>query len=156
MSTESKMPKTWRDLTVSIKLWKVLAAAAILPLLVFWLMVVRQEDEIIALSRNEVVVDVTGRRTWHGTFINTADIPFRDLGVTVNFLDSSGGVVGRAEAEADELPSRAGMHLQAELPAEAVNLRIYSVRWRNDNTATMFGPFRETWDFGYLMYDPEA
>ncbi|MES2627187.1 MAG: FxLYD domain-containing protein [Pseudomonadota bacterium] len=146
--------KNWRHWTITIKVWKILAALIILPVLTLWMMIVHQEDEIIALTRNEVLTDPAGNRIWYGTFFNTDDIPYRDLGVTVNFLDSSGEIVGKAEAETDELPAGTGIDLQADLPPEAVNLRIYSVRWRNDRTATMFGPFREPWEFGYLMYDP--
>ncbi|MDP1932950.1 MAG: FxLYD domain-containing protein [Gammaproteobacteria bacterium] len=154
MRSEKYAQEKWNEWTIRIKVWKILAVMVTVPVVVFWLQVVHQEDEIIALSRNEVMVDPAGKRTWHGSFTNTADIPFRDLGVTVNFLDSSGAIVGRAEAETDELPPWADINLQAELPDEAVNMRIYSVRWRNDSTATMFGPFREPWEFGYLMYDP--
>jgi hypothetical protein len=118
-------------------------------------MIVHQEDEIIALTRNEVVTDPAGNRVWHGTFYNTDDDPYRDLGVTVNLLDSKGETVGKVEAETDVLPAATGIDLQAALPQDAVKLRIYSVRWRNDRTATMFGPFSEPWEFGYLMYDPQ-
>ena len=40
------------------------------------------------------------------------------------------------------------------LPPDAVRLRIYSVQWRMDRTAALMGPFREPWEFGYLMVDP--
>jgi hypothetical protein len=73
----------------------------------------------------------------------------------VNFLDQNGDTVAKAEAETDELSAGTGIDLRTNLPPEALNLRIYSVRWRNDRTATMFGPFREPWEFGYLMYDPQ-
>jgi hypothetical protein len=155
MKTDNNPRKGWRSWTIEIKVWKILAVLIILPILTFWMMVVHQEDEIIALTRNEVVTDPAGNRVWHGTFFNTDDIPYRDLGVTVNFLDRNGETVGKAEAETAALPPSTGLDLQADLPPEAVNLRIYSVRWRNDRTATMFGPFRNAWEFGYLMYDPQ-
>jgi hypothetical protein len=62
--------------------------------------------------------------------------------------------VGKAEAETAELPFNARLDLQASLPPDAVRLRIYSVQWRMDRTAALMGPFREPWDFGYLMIDP--
>ena len=154
MTTNNNTRKGWRTWTIEIRVWKILAVLIILPILTFWMMIVHQEDEIIALTRNEVVTDPAGNRVWHGTFFNTDDIPYRDLGVTVNFLDRNGETVGKAETEVDALPGAIGIDLQADLPSEAVNLRIYSVRWRNDRTATMFGPFREPWEFGYVMYDP--
>jgi hypothetical protein len=90
MTNGNNTQKNWSDWRIEIKVWKILAALVILPILVIWMLVVHQEDEIIALSRNEVVTDTAGNRVWHGTFINTADIPFRDLAVTVNFLDRNG------------------------------------------------------------------
>jgi hypothetical protein len=62
--------------------------------------------------------------------------------------------VGKAEAEAAELPEGTRLDLQTLLPPEAVRLRIYSVQWRMDRTAALMGPFREPWEFGYLMVDP--
>ena len=154
MTTSNDARKSWRELTVEIKVWKILAALVILPVLVFWLRVVHQKDEIIALSRNEVVVDAAGNRIWYGTFFNTDDIQYRDLAVTVHFLDSSGQVVGKVEGERDKLEPQTGMDLQAVLPEDAVNLRIYSVQWRNDRTSALMGPFREPYEFGYLMVQP--
>ena len=74
-------------------------------------------------------------------------------GVTVDFLDSRDLTVGKAEAEAAELPEGTRLDLQASLSSEAVRLRIYSVQWRMDGTAALMGPFREPWEFGYLMVD---
>ena len=44
--------------------------------------------------------------------------------------------------------------IEAALPPDAVRLRIYSVQWRMGGTAALMGPFREPWEFGYLMVDP--
>jgi hypothetical protein len=143
------------DRTIQIKVWHMVAAVIIAPLFVFWMMVVHQEDEIVALSRNEVVTDAAGNRIWYGAFYNTDDMVYRDVATTVNFLDANGEVVARATNEAAELPPGQELALQATLPPEAVNLRIYSVQWRNDRTSAMMGPFREPWEFGYLMVDPK-
>lgn len=153
MTTHNDNNRKWTDWSINLKVWKILAVLIILPVLTLWMLIVHQEDEIIALTRNDMVVDPAGNRTWYGTFFNTDDIPYRDLGVTVHFLDSNGQTVSKVEAETDELPPGSGIDLQSVLPPEAVNLRIYSVRWRNDRTATMLGPFREPWEFGYLMVD---
>jgi hypothetical protein len=70
MTTDNNTRKSWRTGTVEIKVWKIVAALIILPVLTFWMMVVHQEDEIIALTRNEVVTEPAGNRVWHGTFFN--------------------------------------------------------------------------------------
>lgn len=72
----------------------------------------------------------------------------------MDFLDSQHRTVGKAKAEAAELPFRTRLNLQAPLRPDAVRLRIYSVQWRMDRTAALMGPFREPWEFGYLMVDP--
>jgi hypothetical protein len=154
MTTGADPRKRWSDWTVTIKVWKILAALFILPILVLWFMVVHQNDEILALIRNEVV-DAAGQRTWAGSFINTNARPLRDVAVTVDFLDSQDRTVGKAKAEANELPFNMRLDLQAPLPPDAVRLRIDSVQWRMGRTAALMGPFREPWEFGYLMVDPD-
>ena len=147
-------PKRFTSWTIEIKVWKILAALVILPILAMWFMVVHQNDEILALIRNEVVTDAAGQRTWAGSFVNTNERPLRDVAVTVDFLDSADRTVGKAEAEAAELTSGMRLDLQAPLPPDAVRLRIYSVQWRMGRTAALMGPFRVPWEFGYLMVDP--
>ncbi len=142
------------DKTIQLKLWKLLAVLILVPIVVMWLRIVHQADEIIALSRNEVVTDAAGNRTWYGAFYNTDEMVYRDVATIVSFLDAAGQTVAQAQAETAELPPGQTLTLQAVLPPEAVNLRIYSVQWRNDRTAELMGPFREPWEFGYLMVDP--
>ena len=155
MHRNSERPKPrWTSWTIEIKVWKILAALVLLPILVLWYRVVHQNDEILALVRNEVVTDAAGQRSWAGSFVNTNDRTLRDVAVTVDFLDSQGRAVGRTEAEAAELPFSTRLNLQAPLPTDAVKLRIYSVQWRMGDTAALMGPFREPWEFGYLMTDP--
>ncbi|MEO6080956.1 MAG: FxLYD domain-containing protein [Steroidobacteraceae bacterium] len=154
MTTGQDSAKRWSGWTIQIKVWKLLVALVILPILVLWFLVVHQNDEILALIRNEVVTDVAGQRTWSGAFVNTNDRTLRDVAVTVDFLDSQDRPVGKADAKAAELPFSTRLNLQAPLPADAVKLRIYSVQWRMGQTAALMGPFREPWEFGYLMVDP--
>jgi len=154
MTTERDPRKRWSSWTIEIKVWKILAALVILPVLVLWFSIVHQKDEILALSRNEVVTDAAGERHWAGTFVNTNEKPLRDVGVTVDFLDGANRTVGRAKAESAELTSGSVLELQALLPDDAVRLRIYSVQWRMNGTSALMGPFREPWEFGYLMVDP--
>lgn len=154
MATGQDRPRRWSSWTIEIKVWKILAALVILPVLVLWFMVVHQKDEILALVRNEVVTEVAGQRFWAGSFVNTNDRTLRDVAVTVDFIDSQNRTVGKAEAEVAELPFSRRLDVRAPLPPDAVGLRIYSVQWRMNGTAALMGPFRETWGFGYLMVDP--
>jgi hypothetical protein len=165
MTTGQDRPKRWSSWTIEIKVWKILAALIILPILVLWFRVVHQDDEILALVRNEVVTDPAGQRSWAGSFVNTNGRTLRDVAVTVDFLDSGDRTVGKADAQAAELTFGTRLNLGAPLPSDAVRLRIYSVQWRMDVTAVdrwlgrasasaLMGPFREPWEFGYLMVDP--
>jgi hypothetical protein len=165
MTTGQEKSKRFSSWTIEIKVWKILAALIVLPILVMWFMVVHQNDEILALIRNEVVTDAAGQRIWAGSFVNTNGRTLRDVAVTVDLLDSQNRTVAKAEAEAAELAFGMRLDLQEPLPADAVRLRIYSVQWRMDRTAAdrwlrrasgsaLMGPFREPWEFGYLMVDP--
>jgi hypothetical protein len=156
MTTERGAPRRWSNWSVEIKVWKILAALVVLPILVLWFSIVHQNDEILALSRNEVVTGAQGQRTWAGSFVNTNERPLRDVRVTVDFLDHANRTVGKAEAQAAELTFGSRLDLQAPLPPDAVRLRIHSVQWRRDGTGVLMGPFREPWEFGYLMIDPAA
>jgi hypothetical protein len=154
MTTGQHEPKRWSSWTVEIKVWQILAALVVLPILVLWFRIVHQDDEILALGRNDVVTDAAGQRFWAGSFVNTNDRTLRDVAVTVDFLDSADRTVAKAKAEADELKFGRRLDLQAPLPPDAARLRIYSVQWRMDGAAALMGPFREPWEFGYLMIDP--
>lgn len=152
--TTGHEPRRFGSWTVEIKVWKILAALVILPILVLWFKVVHQDDEILALIRNQVVTDAAGQRTWSGAFANTNETPLQDVGVTVDFLDSQNRIVGKAEAKAAELTFRSRLELQAQLPRDAVRLRIHSVQWWMNGRGVRIGAFREPWEFGYLMVDP--
>ena len=154
MTNAQDEPKRWSSWTIEIKVWKILAALIILPMLVLWYRIVHQNDEILALVRNEVVLQAAGERTWAGSFVNTSERPLRDVAVTVDFLDSEDRTVAKAEAEAAELSFGSRLDLRTPLPPDAVRLRIYSVQWRMGRTAALMGPFRRPWEFGYLMADP--
>ncbi len=153
MAGNQDVSGSWTSRTIEIKVWKILAVLVVLPILVMWFKVVHQDDEILALVRNEVVTSAEGRRIWAGSFVNTNDTNLRDVAVTVDLLDSQDRTVGKAKADAAELQFGARLELQAPLPRDAVKLRIYSVQWRMGRRAVMMGPFREPWQFGYLMVD---
>jgi hypothetical protein len=159
--------KRWHNRTIEVEVWKILAALIVLTILVLWYRVVHQDDEILALVRNDVVTEPAGQRSWAGSFVNTNGRTLRDVAVTVDLLDSEDRTVGTAEAAAGELTFGARLDLQAPLPSDAVRLRIASVQWRMDRTAVdrwlrgisasaLMGPFRKSWEFGYLMVDPAA
>src|SRR5687768_10453313 len=112
----------WTSRTVEIKAWKILVALVILPILVLWFRVVHQNDEILALVRNEVVTGATGPRSWAGGFVNTNGRTLRDVVVMVDFLDNQNRPVGRVRSEATELPFGGRLDLQAPLPADAERL----------------------------------
>lgn len=146
--------RRWSNWTLKVRAWKLLVVLIIASVLALWFMVVHQNDEILALARSDVVTDSTGQRTWKGSFVNTNDRTLRDVAVSVDFLDSHDLTVGRAGAETAELPFGSRLDLQAILPADAARLRIYSVQWRMGRKAALMGPFREPWEFGYVMVDP--
>jgi hypothetical protein len=155
MTAERDQRRRWSSWTIEIKVWKILVALIILPILVLWFRVVHQNDEILALIRNEVVMDAAGQRSWAGTFVNSNDRTLRDVAVTVDLLDSEDRTVSKVKAEAAELKFGMRLDLQAPLPSDAVRLRIYSVQWRMDGgPAVLMGPFHVPWEFGYLMADP--
>ena len=165
MTNGQSSPRRFSSWTIEIKVWKILATLIIVPILVMWWRVVHQNDEILALIRNDVVTDAAGQRSWAGSFVNTNSRTLRDVAVTVDLLDSENRTVAKAKADAAELPFGSRLNLQQPLPADAVRLRIYSVQWRMDRTAAdrwlhrasesaLMGPFREPYEFGYLMVDP--
>jgi len=167
MANGNVQTRPWRSRTVEIKVWKLLVALAALPVLVMWYRVVHQDDEILALVRNEVIEGTAGQRAWSGAFVNTNDRTLREVGVVVDFLDARNQRVARTEARAEELRFGARLNLQATLPPEAMRLRIHTVQWRMDlspadrwlrgiSSAALLGPFREPWEFGYLMVDAAA
>lgn len=131
-----------------------IAALVLAPILVMWFRVVHQDDEILALARNEAVADATGQRAWSGSFVNTNDRTLRDVAVSVDFLDSQDQTIGNTSARAAELPFGARLDLRAALPAGAARIRIHTVEWRMGEKTAVMGPFREPWEFGYLMVAP--
>lgn len=139
-----------------IRIWKLVTALFVVAIAVMWYRVVHQQDEILALVRNEVLSNDAGQRTWKGSFVNTNDQTLRDVVVAVDFLDSQNQPIGRANAAAAELPYGTRLDLQSPLPPEAARLRIHTVQWRMGSKAATMGPFRDPWEFGYLMAQPTA
>jgi hypothetical protein len=128
-----------------------MAALLVVAFMVMFVMAATDPTENIALSRNEVFRATSGERTWRGTFWNHSDSLYTDLDAVVLFLDKEGGPVGQARGSADRLDPGETFHLQAPLPAEAVRMQIYQMRWTTDGRhRAVLGPYR-SWPFGYVM-----
>ena len=133
----------------------VVVGLIVLPLLVLFVMAATDDDENIVLSRNDVITDASGVRTWHGTMMNRTDSQYREIAVTIRFLDSAGQPVGEATGSTDRLEPGEKLDLQAPLPSQAKNIQVYSLQWRTGrhNVGRLLGPWAP-WSFGYLQYDP--
>ena len=151
---------SFRYWTVEIPVWNILAALILIPLLILFILLgPGNDDESVALSRNEVIQLNSGERTWVGTMMNTSSNPspsqYREVAVTIRFLDQDGQTVGETSGQADVLESGEGINLQASLPESVVRMQMYSLQWRTGraNAGRLLGPYRP-WEFGYLQYDP--
>jgi hypothetical protein len=113
-------------------------------------MAATDDTDNIALSRNEVVSRPSGERVWHGTFWNHTDSLYTNLDAVILFLDKDGKPVGQAQGAADRLDPGETFHLQAPLPAEAVRMQVYQMRWTRYGARAVLGPYRP-WSFGYVM-----
>ena len=141
--------RRWRRRAVAT--WVILAALAVLSVMVMYVLAATDPTENIALSRNEVVAMPSGERSWRGTFWNHSDSLYKDLDTVVLFIDKDGKPVGQTQGGADRLDPGETFHLQASLPAEAVRMQIYQIRWTSDGGhRAVLGPYR-TWPFGYVM-----
>ncbi len=82
------------------------------------------------LTRNEVLRETLGGRTWLGAVTNRGERACTGLQVRIRFLDRTGTAVGApVSARTDWLEPGAALHLQARLPPEAAGLEIVSLRW---------------------------
>ena len=150
----------WRSPQLVIHVWWVVAALILVPLFAFFIVAgPMNHDENVALSRNEVVEDSSGGRTWHGRMANATNPisagVFRDVAVTIRFLDGNGQPVGEISGRADQLETGEGIDLEAPLAPEAETMQVYSLQWRTGQPTwgVWLGPW-PSWEFGYLQYDP--
>ncbi len=149
-----------RRLMVPVK-W-ILTAAAVVPLAALYVIAATDDDENVALARNEVMDDGAGGRVWHGAMVNTANPVspgvFREVAVTIRFLDGNGQPVGETRGRADQLEPGQAITLEAPLPPEAASIQMYSLQWRTGQrrvVGRLLGPW-PSWPFGYLQYDPSG
>lgn len=141
--------RRWRRLAIAT--WVGMAALVFVALAVMFVLGATDPTDNIALSRNEVVTAPSGERTWRGTFWNHSDSLYTDLDAVVLFLDKDGKPVGQARGGAERLDPGETFHAQAPLPAEAVRMQIYQMRWtREGRHRAVLGPYH-SWPFGYLM-----
>jgi hypothetical protein len=123
------------------------------PLLVLYGLAATHPDENVVLSRNQVLTDASGARTWHGTMLNRTDSPYRDVVATIRFLGADDQSVGQISGVADHLKPGEMLNLQAPLPPQAVRMQVYSLQWRTGHVGRLLGPWAP-WSFGYVQYDP--
>ncbi len=102
----------------------------------------------VVLTRNEVMQEALGGRTWLGALTNAAERVRTDVVISIRFHDRHGRPVGSpVSARAARLEPGDGLHLQARLPAEATGLQIHALRWTDGRRTVRSGP-REPRAFG--------
>ncbi len=130
------------------------SALIVVPLLILWVLAATDDDGNIALVRNDVVHDDTGGRIWHGTMENTTDSQYRQIAVTIRFLDSHDQPVGEISGRADVLEPGESFSLQTPLSPRAVAMQVYSLEWvtgrKDKKTDPPLGPWAP-WPFGHVQ-----
>lgn len=97
-------------------------------------------DELV-LSRDQLVREPLGGRTWRGTLSNRGDGLCAAVAVEIRFLDRNGRVVGGFSGRAERLAPGGGLELQSRLPAGATGLQIQSLRWTTGGKRVERGPY---------------
>ena len=103
MAEKTEHVTRWRDRQWVIPAWSGITAIIMLPLLVLFVMAATDDDENIVLARNDVVTDASDARVWFGAMMNRTDSPYREIAVTVRFLDRDDRPVGEVRGRADRL-----------------------------------------------------
>jgi hypothetical protein len=148
-SPETEQLRRWRRRAIAT--WAVMAVLVVASFAALFVLGATDPTDNIALSRNEVASSPSGERTWRGTFWNHSDSLYLDLDTVVLFLDKDGKPVGQVRGGADRLDPGETFHLQAPLPADAMRMHIYQLRWTSDSShRAVLGPYR-SWPFGYVM-----
>jgi hypothetical protein len=147
--------------TLEIPAWSILVALVMVPPAAFLIgrlaigLANNDAEHDFPLIRNEVVVDETGSRIWHGSFLNPTDDECREVAATIRFLDADNRSVGEVRGQVERLGTGESLPLQGPLPKNAARMQVYSLQRRTGtgNPGRWFGPYRP-WEFGYLMVDP--
>jgi hypothetical protein len=115
-----------------------------------WLSIGSSLDDVIVLTQN-MAVPQEGGRLWRGTYWNHTDRTYSNVDVVILFLDKDGRPVGQVNGGASTLDPGEVFHLEAKLPPEAVNMRMYQLRWgASGEQKVVLGPF-QPWAFGYVQ-----
>ncbi len=145
----------WLNREVVIPVKWILTAFIVLPVFLLYLRIASNPDDNVALTRNEIVENAAGGRTWFGRFNGSNEDPYREVAATIRFLDSNGQPVGEVSAQDDLLEAGEGLDLQASLPPGAVMMQMYALQWRAGREGErvigeLLGPYFP-WQFGYLQ-----
>lgn len=97
--------------------------------------------DALALSRDQLVREPLGGRTWRGTLTNRGDGLCAAVAVDIRFLDRNGRVMGGFDGRAERLAPGGGLELQSRLPAGATGLQIQSLRWTTGGERVERGPY---------------
>ena len=147
--------------TLEIPAWTVLVVLMLVPVMAFGIgklaigLSINDAEDDIPMSRNQVLVDAAGNRTWYGAILNPTDREYREVAVTIRFLDANNHAVGEVRGNAERLGTGESLALQGPLPRTAARMQVYSLQRRvgPENFGKLFGPYLP-WEFGYLQYDP--
>lgn len=130
------------------------SALVVVPLIILWAILATDDDGNIALVRNDLSESISGARTWHGTMGNTTDSQYREIVVTIRFLDSNDQAVGEVSGSAEVLEPGESFDLQAPLPPQAVAMQVYSLEWvtgrNHKKTDPPLGPWAP-WPFEHVQ-----
>lgn len=97
--------------------------------------------DALALSRDQLVREPLGGRTWRGAMTNRGDGLCAAVAVDIRFLDRNGRVMGGFSGRAERLAPGGGLELQSRLPAGATGLQIQSLRWTTGGERVERGPY---------------
>lgn len=97
--------------------------------------------DALVLSRDQLVREPLGGRTWRGTLTHRGDGLCTAVAVEIRFLDRNGRVMGGFSGRAERLAPGGGLELQSRLPAGATGLQIQSLRWTTGGERVERGPY---------------
>lgn len=85
---------------------------------------------------------------------NTTDSQYREIAVTIRFLDANDQTVGEIRAGAAVLEPGESLDLEAKLAPQAAAVQVFSLEWRtgrkDKKTDPPLGPWAP-WPFGYVQ-----